>query len=116
MNKTFKSAFPEATVVVDAPLQMQRNLAELRRASGQSQPNDFLPLLAKLMPSINTATGIEAMSYDQGTLKVDALFRDEASVTELRSQIASMPGASVEASDPKEGGMSARIAIAGATR
>lgn len=116
MDKTFKAAFPDAKVVVDAPLQMQRNLADLRRASGQSQPNDFLPLLAKALPLINAATGVEAMNYDQGALKVDALFRDEGSVSELRNQVSSVPGASVEASNPKEGGIAVRIAISGGAR
>ena len=111
MDKTFKAAFPDAKVVVDAPLQMQRNLADLRRASGQSQSNDFVPLLAKVMPLINPAIGIEAMSYDQGALKVDALFRDESSVSELRDQLKTVTGASIEASNPKEGGMAVRIAI-----
>ncbi len=116
MDKTFKSAFPNATVVVDAPLQMQRNLAVLRRASGQSQPNDFLPLLAKVLPLINSATSVESMSYDDGSLKVDAMFRDEGSVSELRNQVSSVAGVSVEASNPKEGGMAVRIAISGDTR
>ena len=116
MNKTFKSAFPNASVVVDAPLQMQRNLDELRRASGQSQPNDFLPLLAKTLPLISSATGVESISYDQGTLKVDAMFRDEGSVDQLRKQLSSVKGAIVEASNPKEGAMAVRIAVAGDAR
>ena len=116
MDKTFKSAFPDAKVVVDAPLQMQRNLAELRRASGQSQPNDFLPLLAKTLPLISAATSVESISYDQGTLKVDAKFRDDASVDEVRNRLSSVPGAKVEASDPKEGGMAVRIAVSGDAR
>ncbi len=116
MNKTFKAAFPNASVVVDAPLQMQRNLSELRRASGQSQPSDFLPLLAKILPLMSSTTGVEAISYDQGSLKVDAMFRDETSVTELRNRIASVPNTKVEASNPKDGGVSARIAITGSAR
>jgi general secretion pathway protein L len=116
MTKTFKAAFPNASVVVDAPLQMQRNLSELRRASGQSQPSDFLPLLAKLLPLMSSATGVEAISYDQGTLKVDAMFRDENSVSDLRNRIASVPNTKVEASNPKDGGVSARIAITGSAR
>ena len=97
--------------LVDAPLQMQRNLADLRRASGQSQSNDFIPLLAKVMPLIKSANGVEAISYDQGALKVDALFRDESSISELRDQLKMVAGASIEASIPKEGGMAVRIAI-----
>ena len=111
MNKAFKSAFPNATVVVDAPLQMQRNLGELRRASGQSQPYDFLPIMAKSLPLISAATGVASITYDQGTLKLDATFRDEGSVDQLRKQLSSVKGASVEASNPKEGGIAVRIAV-----
>jgi general secretion pathway protein L len=116
MNKTFKSAFPNASVVVDAPLQMQRNLGELRRASGQSQPYDFLPLLAKTLPLISSATGVASIGYDQGTLKVDAMFRDEGSVSELRNRLSAVSGASVEASNPKDGGVAVRIAVTGDAR
>ena len=116
MEKTFKSAFPDAKVVVDAPLQMQRNLDELRRASGQAQPNDFLPLLAKALPLVKSATEIEAVSFDQCTLKIDALFRDENSVSEIRNQLSTVGGASIEASNPKGGGIATRIAISGAAR
>ena len=59
------------------------------------------------MPLIKSASGVEAMSYDQGALKVDTLFRDESSVSELKS----VPGANIEASNPKEGGMAVRIAF-----
>lgn len=116
MNKTFKSAFPQAANVSDVKIQMQRNLAEMQRASGQSQPNDFLPLLAKTLPLINSATGVESLSYDQGTLKIDAMFRDEGSVDQLRSQLSNVPAASVEASNPKEGGVAVRIAVTGGAR
>lgn len=116
MNKAFKTAFPDASVVVDAPLQMQRNLAELRRASGQPQPNDFLPLLAKVLPLISASNGVEAVSYEQGALKVDAKFRDEGSVADLRNRVSSVANTKVESSNPKDGGVSVRIAIAGSGR
>ena len=116
MNKIFKTAFPNASVVVDPPLQMQRNLAELRRASGQAQPNDFLPLLAKILPLMSAATAVEAMTYEQGALKVDAMFRDEASVSDLRKRLTTVPNAKIEAGNPKDGGVSVRIAIPGRIR
>jgi hypothetical protein len=44
------------------------------------------------------------------------MFRDENSVSDLRNRIASVPNTKVEASNPKDGGVSARIAITGSAR
>jgi general secretion pathway protein L len=112
MDKAFRAAFPDAKVVVDAPLQMQRNLAELRRASGQQQATDFLPLLHKSLALINNAKRVEALSYDQGTLKLDVLLGDGSAVEQLRNELVkTVPGASVEASTQKEDGVSVRLAL-----
>ncbi|NNM82206.1 MAG: hypothetical protein HKL98_06370 [Burkholderiales bacterium] len=46
MDHIFRKSFPDARVVVDAPLQMQRKLEDLRRSNGEGQPGDFLALLA----------------------------------------------------------------------
>ena len=117
MDKTFRTAFPDAKVVVDAPLQMQRNLADLRRASGQQQPADFLPLLYRSLPLINNAKRVEALNYDQESLKLDVLFSDGSAVEQLRNELVkTVPGASVEASTQKEDGVSARLALAGEQR
>jgi len=43
----FRAAFPEAKVVVDPGLQMERNLAELRRTRGMAAEDDFLALLSR---------------------------------------------------------------------
>ncbi len=115
MDKTFRAAFPDAKVVVDPPLQMQRNLADLRRASGQPQPTDFLPLLYRSLALISDAKRVEALNYDQGSLKLDVLFSDGSAVEQLRNDLVkTIPGASVEASTQKSDGVSARLALSGA--
>jgi general secretion pathway protein L len=43
----FRDAFPEAKVVVDPELQMQRNLAELKRSRGITAQDDFLGRLSR---------------------------------------------------------------------
>ncbi|MDF3839367.1 type II secretion system protein GspL [Cupriavidus basilensis] len=43
-EQTLRSAFPQIPVVIDPPLQMQRQVDQLRLASGRSTPDDFLPL------------------------------------------------------------------------
>ena len=45
MQKTFRATFGDAVALVDAPLQMQRNLAELRHAAGLPDAGDFCPCL-----------------------------------------------------------------------
>lgn len=117
MGKTFRAAFPDAKVVVDAPLQMQRNLAELRRASGRQQATDFLPLLYKSLSLINNARRVEAVNYDQASLTLDVLFSDGRAVEQLRSELVkTVPGASVEASTQKEDGVSARLVLSAEQR
>ena len=46
MEQRFRSAFPEAVAVANAPLQMRRQLAQARHAAGQIDPGDFPSLLA----------------------------------------------------------------------
>ncbi|MDQ0142731.1 type II secretion system protein GspL [Cupriavidus necator] len=42
--QTLRGAFPQIPTVLDAPLQMRRQVEQLRIASGRSTPDDFLPL------------------------------------------------------------------------
>jgi len=43
-EQALRSAFPQIPVVIDPPLQMRRQVDQLRLASGRSTPDDFLPL------------------------------------------------------------------------
>ncbi len=72
METAFRKAFPEAKAVVDAGLQMNRNVADLRRAAGQPDPSDLVPLLAKLAPAL-AATGARPASlrYERGELELE---------------------------------------------
>jgi general secretion pathway protein L len=76
MEATFRQAFPEAQVVIDPVLQMQRQVADLRLRSGHSGPDDFVPLLARfsqaLGPRANDA--LASLEYREGRLR--ARFRD----------------------------------------
>ena len=64
----FRGAFPEARVVVDPDLQMQRNLAQLRAARGMASGDDFL---VKLTAAARESNGAAAsVDYAQGQLTV----------------------------------------------
>jgi general secretion pathway protein L len=70
--------FPRIPVVVDAPLQMAREVAVLRRNSGQASASDLESLLAALSgaaPQTYTLTGIDFETNQlraKGTGGIDA--------------------------------------------
>ena len=63
-------SFPKVQVVVDAPVQMERELAQLRQAAGSVSARDLEPLLAAAgaaLPDGHRPTGIE---YTLGELRL----------------------------------------------
>jgi hypothetical protein len=72
MESTFRSTFPGTQVVVDPVLQMTRQVTALRSRSGQSGPDDFLPLLGRLGEALGPAgtDALAAMEFRDGRLKV----------------------------------------------
>ena len=62
----FRSAFPEAKVVVDPDLQMARNLAELRRARGQAGGDEFLVRMTEAARA--APGGVRSAEYANGKL------------------------------------------------
>ena len=74
MKTLFTSTFPDATNIVDASLQMQRKLIEMQHASGETERNDFLPLLAKVSERTGGLANISAIDYvdNQLTLGLQA--------------------------------------------
>jgi len=72
LETTFRSAFPSAQVVVDPLLQMNRQVATLRARSGQSGPEDFVPLMSRLALALGAAgaDSLAAVEYRDGKMKV----------------------------------------------
>jgi general secretion pathway protein L len=91
MEQSFRSAFPDARVVVDAPLQMQRNLAELRGASGHLSAMDYLPLLARVATSLDadSRNALRAVQYEPGQLKLEIGLPDRAAAERLLNRLTS---------------------------
>lgn len=52
MAQTFRETFGDDAVIVDAPLQMQRNVTQLRHAAGIQDSSDFTPLLARFSSAV----------------------------------------------------------------
>jgi general secretion pathway protein L len=90
METSFRAAFPEATVVVDPVLQMERQRASLRRAAGIVEKNDFLSLLNQLVPLL---AGVPAQKilYENQSLKIELHLPDTAALEALRHRIHAAP-------------------------
>lgn len=72
MRAVYRETFGAGAVVVDAPLQMRRALADLRKQTGHIDPGDFLALLgAAAEPLLDPARyRVESMSYENAALTV----------------------------------------------
>lgn len=90
VRTTLTQTFPKVQVVVDAPVQMERELAQLRQAAGSVSARDMEPLLAAAgaaLPDGRLPTGIE---YAPGELRLRGvtLAPDEESALSARLQAA----------------------------
>lgn len=90
MTDTFRETFGADAVVVDAPLQMRRNVARLRHAAGVADDADFLPLLEKFSVATNDLPGrvLNTVRYDGGKLDVEMRLSGANAVDMLRQRIA----------------------------
>lgn len=112
MEQIFLTAFPDAKVIVDAPLQMSRNLADLRHLAGQLDQDDFLPLLAKVTPLLGNEARLRGMEYRQGTLTISLTLANSAAADTLRASLESaLPQARLQAGNPGPSGLEAQLTI-----
>jgi general secretion pathway protein L len=72
LERSFRGAFPNAQVVVDPVLQMNRQVSMLRARGGQSGPEDFVPLVGRFAQAIGprASDALAALEYREGRLKV----------------------------------------------
>ena len=71
LERKFKQTFPNTPLVVDPVLQMQRQLGSLRTRSGQSGPDDFEPLLIKMVLSLAGRNDLIAgLEYRDGRVRL----------------------------------------------
>lgn len=90
MESSFRQTFPEATVVVDPVLQMERQRATLRRAAGIADSHDFLPLLSKVMPLL-PGVSTQKISYENQSIKLELRLPNTAAVDAVRAHIHNAP-------------------------
>jgi len=89
MEHSFRSAFGEARTLVNAPLQMQRNLAELRHSAGLPDDGDFQPLLDAATPALAALPegSVHGLHYESGRLDVDLKLARSSDFHDLRQRL-----------------------------
>ena len=88
LQNILKTTFPSVTLVIDAPLQMQREVDALQQKSGTASSVDLEPLLAALAGVLPAGQTPQQLHYANQALRVQgvALDGDAASVARLKAQ------------------------------
>lgn len=101
IRDTLTATFPEIRVVVDAPLQMARALADLQRRSGTASSADLETMLAQFQASVPDARAPSAIEFTAGELRLKGLdtaspgLRDASSQLQARGYSARLEGDSL---------------------
>lgn len=109
MQGIFRAAFGESAVVVDAPLQMTRALAQLRRQAGEIEAGDFPSLFGAVAVRLLDPAKhrIESIAYGNGALTLFVRPNDAAQFSaqfnELRSRIP-IPGLEIKLESAESAG------------
>ncbi len=88
MTKVLQTTFPQVRAVLDAPLQMQREVQTLRAAAGKPSDTDLEPMLqaaASAWPADRPP--IDAMSFEAGRLTLPGTGWTDAQIVEFRGRL-----------------------------
>lgn len=70
IRSTLTTTFPQVKVVVDAPVQMEREVAALRQATGAASPRDLEAMLAALGTVAPPGSSLAGIDFTPGELRV----------------------------------------------
>lgn len=114
MMALFRKSFPEARVVVDPALQMQRNLAALRARGGAAGAGDLLPLLTRAGPALKAhpEASLAGMQYADGALTLELSLPSFQALDALKTALAGA-GLRVEvvAANSRAAGVEGRLRV-----
>lgn len=102
MKSTFQTAFPQATTIVDARLQMTRNLADLKRERGMGDDAVLVTLAALATFAHTSANAMPGMAQKIRSIGFNGQSVELQVDADLKSlSIDSIPGASASTKDGK---------------
>jgi general secretion pathway protein L len=88
LQNILKTTFPSVTLVINAPLQMQREVDSLQQKSGASSSTDLEPLLAALASVLPAGQTPQQIHFANHALRVQGIALDSnaAGVARLKAQ------------------------------
>jgi general secretion pathway protein L len=114
MTETFQETFGADATIVDAPLQMRRNVARLRHGAGVADDADFSPLLEKFSGALGGVPGgkLRTLRYGDGNLDIDMTLAGAGALETLRQRVAET-GLQAQVTDTQDAGgaMSVQLRI-----
>lgn len=87
VQQMLRSTFPSVQLVIDAPLQMQREVAALQQATGGVTAADLEPMLAALATSLPAGRVPTAIDFSGGQLRLRGLGLSAAELSQLGAQM-----------------------------
>lgn len=87
VRSTLTQTFPKVQVVVDAPVQMERELAQLRQAAGSVSRRDLEPLLAAAGTALPAGSQPQAIEYAPGELRLRGMMLPPDGETEILARL-----------------------------
>lgn len=87
VRSALTQTFPKVQVVVDAPVQMERELATLRQAAGSVSPRDLEPLLAAAGAALPEGQLPGALEFTPGELRLRGITLSTAEQTAVFSRL-----------------------------
>ncbi|MGN6702805.1 MAG: type II secretion system protein GspL [Burkholderiaceae bacterium] len=91
MTRTYRTAYPKDTLIVDPLAQMRQKIAAARHAAGQPAPGDFAPLLAGFgdaWRSLPTPPAVAGVEYRDKALTVRLKGSGEAAFQPMKTALA----------------------------
>jgi general secretion pathway protein L len=73
VRRTLAETFPNVRVIVDAPVQMEREVAALRQRTGTASPRDLDAMLAALAAAVPPGRTPSALEFNGSELRATGL-------------------------------------------
>jgi general secretion pathway protein L len=87
IRRVLRDTFPQVRVVVDAPVQMEREVATLRQQTGTASARDLDAMLAALAAALPAGRTPGALEYTNGQLRVQGLTLSTEEVRRVSTQL-----------------------------
>ncbi len=88
VDRLLTESFPQVQVVVDAPVQMERELARLRQQAGSLSARDLEPLMAAAGHALPAGRAVAAIEYGDGELRLPGLVLNAQELAAARQRAA----------------------------